>query len=93
MASATSGREIKSNSRLLLLFAIVVASVCSAGDVDEMQSVLQANFDACNSEDVDALIASVRWTSHREEFRMESAKLWGEKDIVLPAGTSSRSWR
>jgi hypothetical protein len=61
---------------------IVFASACLAGDVDEMRNVLEANFEACNNEDVAALMATCSVDMpRRDEFRRESAKLWEEKDI------------
>lgn len=83
MVSATLDKESEMRLKIIsACFFVIVASVCSAGDVEEMRSVLQANFDACNNEDVDALMGTCSVDMpRREEFRMESAKLWKEKDI------------
>lgn len=83
MASATSDKESKMRLKIFsACFVFVVSSVCLAGDVEEMRSVLQANFDACNNEDVVALMGTCSVDMpRREEFRIESAKLWKEKDI------------
>jgi hypothetical protein len=65
------------------LFIIALSSSFSfADDVSEMRAVLEANFDACNKEDVNALLETCSLDMpRREEFRIESKKLWQEKDI------------
>ena len=74
-------------------FAVIVASVCSAGDVEEMRSVLQANFEACNNEDVDALMGTCSVDMpRRKEFRMESAKRWEGREFITGLA-NSRGWR
>lgn len=61
---------------------VSVSSVCFAGDAEEMLAVLRANFDACNREDVDALMETCSVDMpDRRRFREESVKLWREKDI------------
>ena len=61
---------------------VSVSSVCFAGDADEMLAVLQANFEACNREDADALMETCSVDMpDRKKFREESVKVWREKDI------------
>jgi hypothetical protein len=68
-------------SFLFLLF-FSFSSVCLAGDAEEILSILQANFVACNEEDADALMRTCSVDMpNRREFREESVKLWREKDI------------
>lgn len=66
-----------------LAFAILLlGSTCVADDAFEMRSILQRNFDACNNEDVDALMDTCSVDMpRRQDFRRESEKLWEEKDI------------
>ncbi len=62
--------------------SIFFGSCCFAGDVEEMRSVLEANFNACNNEDAEALLETCSLDMpRRDEFREESLKLWKEKDI------------
>lgn len=66
-------------------FLAVIVLYCVpvlAGDAEDMRAILQANFDACNVEDVDALMdtCSVDMPD-RPGFRRESEKLFREKDI------------
>lgn len=65
-----------------LLVFLLLSGFCLAGDTEKMRAVLEANFDACNREDLDALMdtCSVDMPD-RPGFRMESEKLWKEKDI------------
>lgn len=65
-----------------LILSLLLCSSALADDAVEMLRVLQANFDACNSEDVDALMdtCSVDMPD-REGFRRESEILFREKDI------------
>lgn len=68
--------------RYFLILVAFSASFCFADDVSEMRAILEANFDACNKEDVDALLETCSLDMpRREEFRIESRKLWQEKDI------------
>jgi hypothetical protein len=68
--------------RILFLIAMLSCSTCIANDVEEMRNVLQANFEACNNEDVDALLSTCSVDMpRREEFRRDSIKVWKEKDI------------
>lgn len=69
-----------------LFFAFVFLAISSlvvhANDAEEMRSILEANFDACNREDhVDLLETCSVDMPDREGFRRESIKLWKEKDI------------
>lgn len=58
------------------------SSVCLAGDAEDILAILQANFEACNREDADALMETCSVDMpDREKFRRESVKLWREKDI------------
>lgn len=58
------------------------SSVCFASDSEEMRSVMQANFDACNNEDLDALMETCSVDMpRRREFREDAERLWREKDI------------
>ena len=67
------------------LFSLVVLlfpTTCLAGDAEDILSVLQANFDACNKEDVVALLATCsKDMPDPEGFGRESERLWKEKDI------------
>lgn len=67
--------------RSLFLF-LALCSPALASDKDEMLRVLQANFAACNDEDVEALMdtCSVDMPD-REGFRRESQILFREKDL------------
>ena len=61
---------------------LLLCSTCVADDASEMRDILQKNFDACNNEDVDALMETCSVDMpRRQEFRRESEKLWSEKDI------------
>jgi hypothetical protein len=68
--------------RLFLLSFFVICSCAVADDRQEMRSILEANFAACNSEDLDALMdtCSVDMPD-RDGFRRESKILFKEKDI------------
>lgn len=67
---------------LIILILLASSSFCHAGDAEEMRSILEANFAACNNEDVDALLDTCSVDMpRREEFREESLELWKEKDI------------
>lgn len=67
---------------LLLLLCLFACDVCLAGDSDEILAILQGNFDACNREDADALLATCSVDMpDRKGFREESVRLWKEKDI------------
>lgn len=79
--SAESDRE-----KIIRIFLVAIvfffSSVCLAGDAEEMLAILRANFEACNREDADALMATCSVdTPNRKKFREESVKLWREKDI------------
>jgi hypothetical protein len=53
-----------------------------AGDSDEMLAVMRANFEACNNEDLEALMDTCSVDMpRREEFREDAGRLWEEKDI------------
>lgn len=67
--------------RTVVLF-LSLSSLCLAGDKEEMLAVMQANFDACNNEDLDALMDTCSEDMpRREEFREDAERLWKEKDI------------
>lgn len=69
-------------SFFIALLLVSVSSVCFGGDAEEMLAVLQANFEACNREDADALMKTCSVDMpDRKRFRDESVKLWREKDI------------
>lgn len=70
-------------NKFILSFALIVCStIACAGDVEEMQNILEANFEACNREDHVALLDTCSMDMpDREGFRRESIKLWKEKDI------------
>jgi len=64
------------------LMLLIFSASASADDASEMRSILQKNFDACNNEDVDALMETCSIDMpRRQEFRRESEKLWKEKDV------------
>lgn len=66
----------------ILLLGLLGCSVSFAGDAEEIHNILQANFAACNNEDVDALLATCSVDMpDRKRFRDESIRLWKEKDI------------
>lgn len=75
----TIGELMKNFVFSLVLF---YCSCVLAGDAEDMRAILQANFDACNIEDVNALMdtCSVDMPD-RPGFRRESEKLFREKDI------------
>lgn len=57
-------------------------SVCLAGDEEDMREVMRANFEACNKEDLDALMETCSVDMpRRREFREDCERLWKEKDI------------
>jgi len=66
-------------------FAVCLAmsiSVALGDDRSEMHDILQANFDACNREDVDALMETCSLDMPgRGKFRKESEIIFREKDI------------
>lgn len=66
-----------------ILFAVLLLSGSAfASDVDELIQVLQANFSACNDEDIEALMETCSVDMpDRPGFRRESEILFREKDI------------
>jgi len=77
-----SVRTLEDNMRNFFAAVILFCSTCVADDASEMRDILQKNFDACNHEDVDALMETCSVDMpRRQEFRRESEKLWSEKDI------------
>lgn len=69
-------------NKLFLLSIVFFGSYCFAGDAEEMRAILEANFAACNNEDVNALLETCSIDMpRREEFKRESLELWKEKDI------------
>lgn len=67
--------------RPFLIF-LLLCSPAIASDVEEMQRALQANFNACNDEDVEALMDTCSVDMpNREVFRRESEILFREKDL------------
>ena len=67
---------------LICAVFLSLSQVCLAGDADEIRYVLQANFEACNMEDADALLETCSVDMpDRRGFREESVRLWREKDI------------
>jgi hypothetical protein len=67
---------------ITLVLILAFPFVCLADDEREIGAVMQANFDASNLEDVDALMDTCSVDMpNREEFRADSANLWREKDI------------
>jgi hypothetical protein len=65
-----------------IALVFLYSSFALADDTSEMRAVLQANFDACNNEDANALLETCSVDMpDREGFRQESIKLWREKDI------------
>lgn len=66
----------------IVLATLLFPSLAYASDEDEMREILQANFAACNEEDVDALMdtCSVDMPD-RPGFRRESEILFREKDL------------
>lgn len=67
--------------RSLFLF-LALCSAAAAGDNDDMLLVLQANFAACNDEDIEALMETCSVDMpDRPGFRRESEILFREKDI------------
>ena len=68
--------------KIILILASLFPICCIADDNMEIESVMRANFEASNAEDVDALMDTCSVDMpRREEFREDSAKLWREKDI------------
>lgn len=66
----------------LCVVLLFVSQSCLAGDAEEIRDVLQANFDACNMEDADALLETCSVDMpDRRGFKEESIRLWKEKDI------------
>jgi len=77
-----SVRTLEDTMRNFFAAALLFCSTCLADDASEMRDILQKNFDACNNEDVDALMETCSVDMpRRQEFRRESEKLWEEKDI------------
>jgi hypothetical protein len=67
---------------ILTLFVCLFSVIAHANEVDEMRSILEKNFDACNREDHVALMETCSLDMpDREGFKKESIKLWKEKDI------------
>jgi hypothetical protein len=66
----------------LLFVSLLLCSAALADERDDMRQILEANFAACNAEDVKALMdtCSVDMPD-REGFRRESEMLFREKDI------------
>jgi hypothetical protein len=68
-----------------IVVSTLVALSCSyafCDDTDEIRSVLEANFRACNEKDVGALMDTCSVMMHdREGFRRESQILFREKDV------------
>jgi hypothetical protein len=87
MVAAASDPVVSFNEdamkRLLLMLAFFgQATLCVADDAAEMLINLQANFDACNREDPDALLETCsKDMPNREQFRQEAARLFREKDL------------
>lgn len=80
--SDNPSRKVGIVMKKLALFICLFPSLCLAGDADEILAVLQANFEACNREDADALLDTCSLDMpDREGFKKESIKLWKEKDI------------
>lgn len=75
-------RPLEDAMRNFFVAFVLLCSTCLADDASEMRDILQRNFDACNNEDVDALMDTCSVDMpRRREFRQESEKLWKEKDI------------
>lgn len=67
---------------LIIALVLLPPIVSFAGDEEDMRSILEANFQACNAEDHVALLDTCSMDMpDREGFRRESIKLWKEKDI------------
>lgn len=70
------------NRTILFVALFFVCPFCWAGDAEDMRKVMEANFDACNKEDVNALLETCSVDMpRRDEFRRDSLKVWKEKDI------------
>lgn len=69
--------------RNFIFVAIFFASACCLADESaDIRHVLQRNFEACNNEDIDELMDTFSdETPGKEEFRLESEKLWKENDV------------
>lgn len=68
--------------RFIFVIVVAICAIAKADDSSEMMEVMQANFDACNMEDVDALMETCSVDMpRREEFRDDCVRLWREKDI------------
>lgn len=66
----------------IFCFVFSICVNCFGNDIEEMRSVLEANFAACNNEDADALLDTCSIDMpRREDFRIDSINLWREKDI------------
>ena len=79
MVSAKLNKELRMRYFVLFLF---LSSVCYGGDVEEMRQILEANFAACNNEDVESLLETCSvHMPRREDFKRDSISLWEEKDI------------
>lgn len=66
----------------LSLIISLASAACLAGDAEEIRDVLQANFDACNREDAEAMLETCSVDMpDRQGFKEESVRLWREKDI------------
>jgi hypothetical protein len=71
-----------SRSFFIALFLLLPFNLCLADDAGEMLKNMQANFNACNEEDADALLASCSLSMpNREGLRRESVRLFAEKDV------------
>lgn len=67
---------------LIAALALLIPTMCLAGDADDILAVLQANFEACNREDAEALLATCSVDMpDRQGFKEESIRLWRDKDI------------
>lgn len=68
--------------RQIIILFLLFASAAFGSDEERMRSVLEANFDACNKEDLEALMGTCsKDMPDRPGFRKESEKLFREKDI------------
>lgn len=66
----------------LVFFLCLLPSFCFAGDAEEILSILQANFDAANKEDVEAMLATCSVDMpDRNKLKDECVRVWAEKDI------------
>jgi len=67
---------------LVFLGLTTAAQAASPRVANELRAAMMVNFDACNREDVDALLASCAESMPRQrQFRQESERTFAEKDI------------